>query len=200
MNQITHWLDASQVYGSSQTDLIIHRSGYLLKTDSTVTNRQHLHTSSTPRTCAQPSPCPVAGDSRVSENPMLTVMHTLWMREHNRIARQLAAFNPTWNAETVFQETKRIVTAELQHITYNEYLPAILGKCLQVVCIFQELQEISHLSAPQYMDQYGLRPLSSGYFTGYQPTINPLSSGPISNEMAAAAFRMGHTMVKDFIL
>ena len=126
-------------------------------------------------------------------------MHTLWMREHNRIARQLAAFNPTWNAETVFQETKRIVTAELQHITYNEYLPAILGKCLQVVCIFQELQEISHLSAPQYMDQYELRPLFSDYYNEFYD-FNPPSSGPISNEMAAAAFRMGHTMVKDFIL
>jgi peroxidase len=132
MNQITHWLDASQVYGSNTVDLFKTRDRFsdsgFLRTDSSVTNRQHLPTVlADSSTCTQQSLCPVAGDSRVSENPMLTIMHTLWMREHNRIARQLAAINPNWDDETLFQETKRIVTAQLQHITYNEYLPAILG-------------------------------------------------------------------------
>ena len=129
-------MDASHVYGSSLSSgsrLRSFTSG-LLRTDSSEGRRQLLPTTTnTPATCTQPThtfaqqACPVAGDSRVSENPMLTIMHTLWLREHNRIARQLAAFNPTWNDETLFQETKRIVDAQLQHITYNEYLPAILG-------------------------------------------------------------------------
>jgi peroxidase len=50
------------------------------------------------------------------------------MREHNRIARALKLLNPLWTEEVLFQETRRIVIAELHHITYTEYLPAMLGK------------------------------------------------------------------------
>lgn len=67
------------------------------------------------------------GDSRVNELPQLTVVQTIWMREHNRIAKILTNLNPTWSREVVFQETRRIVIAELQHITYNEFLPTLLG-------------------------------------------------------------------------
>ncbi len=67
------------------------------------------------------------GDSRVTEQPQLTVTHTIWMREHNRIAQTLASLNPRWSSETVFQEARRIVTAEYQHITYNKFLPTFLG-------------------------------------------------------------------------
>jgi len=63
----------------------------------------------------------------VTEQPQLTVIQTIWMREHNRIAKNLASLNPTWSSETVFQETRRIVIAEVQHITYNEFLPTLLG-------------------------------------------------------------------------
>lgn len=77
--------------------------------------------------CAYPN-CYSPGDSRVNGHPHLTTMYTLWHREHNRIAEELATLNPNWDDETLYQETRRIVIAEIQSITYNEWLPAILGK------------------------------------------------------------------------
>lgn len=68
------------------------------------------------------------GDGRVNEQVDLALLHTIWMREHNRIAETMAQLHPQWSDEAVFQETRRIVVAEIQHITYNEFLPIILGK------------------------------------------------------------------------
>lgn len=68
------------------------------------------------------------GDGRVNEQIDLALLHTLWMREHNRVAFELSRLNPRWSDEAIFQETRRIVIAQIQHITYNEFLPIILGK------------------------------------------------------------------------
>ena len=68
-----------------------------------------------------------SGDGRVTEHPFLTVMHTIWVREHNRIANILYNSNPVLSDETIFQQARKIVIAELQHIIYSEYLPTIIG-------------------------------------------------------------------------
>ncbi len=69
----------------------------------------------------------LAGDIRVNENIALTAMHTIWVREHNFWAGQISSEDPSLSDEDVYQQAKAIVTAELQAITYNEFLPALLG-------------------------------------------------------------------------
>ena len=61
------------------------------------------------------------GDFRVNEQPNLAIIHTLFIREHNRIAKELKKLNSLWSDEILFQETKRIVNAQYQYITYNEW-------------------------------------------------------------------------------
>lgn len=73
------------------------------------------------------------GDVRANVHPHLTAMHTLWMREHNRIAHALANFNPTWGDEMLYQESRRIVVAQLQHITYTQWLPELVGEFVVVM-------------------------------------------------------------------
>ena len=67
------------------------------------------------------------GEYRTSENLALVGVQTLFLREHNRIAAQLAQLNPSWNDETIYQETRRIVIAIFQHITFREFVPIIVG-------------------------------------------------------------------------
>ena len=61
-------------------------------------------------------------------------MHTVWVREHNRIANYLHILNPTWRDERLFQEARKIVIAELQHITYNEWVPVFFNEKLVGSC------------------------------------------------------------------
>jgi len=119
--------------------------------------------------------CFVAGDARANENLHLTTMHVLWARQHNRIANELARINPAWNDETLYQETRRIVGAQLQHITYREFLPIVLGG--------------------KKMKEYNLTLFSSGY-RKRRHNLDDLQSDPtIANHFATAAFRFAHTLL-----
>ena len=60
------------------------------------------------------------GDIRANEHHGLTVMHTLWMREHNKIAKLLAKQHKSWTDEKLYQEARRIVIAEYQHIAFRQ--------------------------------------------------------------------------------
>jgi hypothetical protein len=64
----------------------------------------------------------VAGDVRANENIALTAMHTLFAREHNRIVASLPRSLPE---QLKFEIARRVVGAELQFITYHEFLPAV---------------------------------------------------------------------------
>lgn len=67
----------------------------------------------------------VAGDRRVNENVLLTSLHTLFVREHNRWATELKHVNPSWTDEILFEEARLRTIATIQAITYYEWLPAI---------------------------------------------------------------------------
>ena len=59
---------------------------------------------------------------------MLASLHTIFAREHNRIAKRLRRFHRNWDDERLFHEARRIFIAEYQHITYSEWLPVIIGR------------------------------------------------------------------------
>lgn len=69
----------------------------------------------------------LAGDRRANEQPGLTSMHTLFVREHNRLASELLAARPMASDEDIYQHARRIVSGIVQSITYKEFLPATIG-------------------------------------------------------------------------
>ncbi|MCG8652022.1 MAG: dockerin type I domain-containing protein [Pirellulales bacterium] len=118
INGITSFIDGSMVYGSSEEVAASLRSfegGRLLTSENDLlpTDENGFF---------------LAGDVRVNEQSGLTAMHTLWMREHNRIADEISASDPSLSDEEIYQLARRTVIAEIQAITFNEYLPALLGR------------------------------------------------------------------------
>ncbi|XP_051665545.1 myeloperoxidase-like [Manacus candei] len=73
-------------------------------------------------------PCFRAGDKRVTENLGLSAMHTIFLREHNRLVTELRGLNPHWDGEKLYQESRKIVIAINQIITYRDYLPLLLAE------------------------------------------------------------------------
>ena len=69
----------------------------------------------------------ILGDVRANQNPQLTILQVILLREHNRLANALAYLNQHWDDETIYQEARRILIAEYQHINYYEWLPIFLG-------------------------------------------------------------------------
>lgn len=67
----------------------------------------------------------ICGDPRAAENPVLLAMHTLFVREHNRLCDELADKNPTWNDEQLYQHARKLVGGLIQSITYDEWLPTV---------------------------------------------------------------------------
>lgn len=76
--------------------------------------------------CMANDGCSLVGDERGDENIALLSMHTLWIREHNRIAMKLKKINPHWNGDELYNNARKIVGASLQNIVYEEYLPNIV--------------------------------------------------------------------------
>lgn len=71
----------------------------------------------------------VCGDIRANEHVGLASIHTLFIREHNYWANKLACVHPELCDEQIYQRAKLMVEAEIEAITFNEFLPLLLGKC-----------------------------------------------------------------------
>ncbi|KAK0180622.1 hypothetical protein PV327_002985 [Microctonus hyperodae] len=176
MNQLTSYLDASQVYGYNdelardlrdlQNDRGLLREGAALpgrKAMLPYASGQFVDCRRNPFESS--INCFVAGDIRANEQVGLLAMHTIWLREHNRIARVLNELNPHWSGEKLYQESRKIVGAEMQHITYQHWLPIIFGESLEQLI---------------------------GNYEGYDSNIDV----SVSNVFATAALRFGHSLIQ----
>jgi peroxidase len=167
MNQVTHFVDQSNVYGSDLTETnelrtfiggalkVTPRRGHhglvLLPPDEKAETNCTLSKNVTGIEPPKEVKCFKAGalhydfssiymstfiislinlftgDARVNQTPDLAITQTIFLRQHNLLVAELASINPHWDDERLFQEARRILAAQSQHITYNEWLPIILG-------------------------------------------------------------------------
>lgn len=176
INHVTSFIDAGVVYGSDANHALALRTlegGMMRSQDTDVGELLPMNTTGL---INEPAPSPnffVAGDVRANENIGLTSMQTLWVREHNRIAGELAEtefadqnLSDPEVDEAIYQRARQYVMGLIQNITYNEFLPSTLG--------FNAIDT----------------------YSGYDASIDP----QITNEFAAAAFRVGHTTLADDML
>ena len=163
MNFATTFLDGSTIYGStpkSSEDLRFLKGG-LLKMDIGSVLPQDENNPNCRSNPVRGDFCLRSGDERVNLNVGLAAIHTLMVREHNRVATMLEEANPHWDEETLYQEARRIVGAESQQITYTEFLPAILGKKL--------------------VDTFKLEPKVNSYHMGYNDDLPVAAVNSVGN-------------------
>ncbi|MHC5110921.1 MAG: peroxidase family protein [Planctomycetota bacterium] len=157
VNFLTSFIDGSAVYGSDNDRAVWLRTGQGGRLKTSPGNLLPFNDGT--QLNVGPGGVPdfgtdlfVAGDIRVNEQVGLTCVHTLFVREHNRLASQLAAGNPGWSDEQIYQRARKIVGALIQVVTYFEFLPAILG--------------------PNAPDPHAAQ---------YDPTINPTMANEFAN-------------------
>jgi hypothetical protein len=184
VNAITSFLDLSQVYGSTAivADALRTHSGGLMKTspgnmlpfnnlDYFTQDQLNALNMANDSGLVPNDQLYAAGDVRANENVELTAMQTLFVRNHNRIATELAGMDPKlfgfskWTDERLYQEARKINIAEAQIITYRAYLPDLLGG--------------GSLTA----------------YAGYNSNVDP----SIATEFSTVAFRFGHSMLDNNI-
>jgi len=116
-NQITAFLDAGPVYGSdAATAAALRGEGGRIALDAN---------GLLPRSADGGV---LAGDVRAAENVALTALHTLFAREHNHWVASLKQDHPDWGDDDLYAAARQRVEAEIQAITYNEFLPILVGE------------------------------------------------------------------------
>ncbi len=130
INANTAFIDASVVYGSDRSRSIELRTldgtGRLKTGDNNLLPFNVNSLANQPGT-GDPTTFFLAGDVRSNENVALTALQTLLMREHNFWADSIKAGDPTLNDDGIYFRARAIVNAEMQCITYRDFLPILLG-------------------------------------------------------------------------
>uniref|UniRef100_A0A0N4V619 Chorion peroxidase n=1 Tax=Enterobius vermicularis TaxID=51028 RepID=A0A0N4V619_ENTVE len=131
-NGATSYLDASNIYGSTKqrADKLRAFKDGLMKSKIHPRQKESLPIEAG-NSCglfsAPNSVCFLTGSDMSTLTPGSTTFHILWLRHHNKMATQLKEINPHWDDERLYQETRAIVISQIQHITYSEFLPIIVG-------------------------------------------------------------------------
>lgn len=126
-NSHTAYIDASMIYGFDDSRADALRTMVDGKMKTSLGNLLPLYPGIFPNgPCAFPT-CFFAGDVRANEQLALLTLHTLFVREHNRIADGVSENNPGLTDEQIYQIARKIVGAEIQAISYNEFIPKLLG-------------------------------------------------------------------------
>ncbi|XP_037079378.1 chorion peroxidase-like [Pollicipes pollicipes] len=182
-NVLTSVIDGNTVYGQTHESSSVLRmfEGGKLKSYLPEHFKQHnmlpllpLRFEHQDEGCIRDHPgqrCFLAGEIRVNEQLVLSTMHLSWFREHNRICDILRDLNPHWDDEKLYQEARRIVVACIQHITYDEFLPMLLGKTV--------------------MKEHDLILTDHGYWDGYNEYEDP----SITLAFMTSAYRFGHSLL-----
>lgn len=180
LNQATAFIDGSVVYGATEEKVKSLRTfeNGRLRMFVTIDDRTLLPANKDPKDgCNEEEEnskgryCFASGDARSNENLHLTSMHLLLARHHNFLSSGLKDMNPHWGDERLFQEARRILGAQMQHITYNEFLSVIIGRTAS--------------------EDFGILSTPNGKNDTYDESVNP----SVANEFAAAAFRFAHTLL-----
>ena len=120
VNTVTHWWDGSQIYGSDEERNRKLRSG----TDGKLKMDE--------RTCSPTSPITKLDGvdlTGFSDNYWvgLSLLHTLFVKEHNSICDHLKGSYPTWDDERLFLTARLVNSALMAKIHTVEWTPGILA-------------------------------------------------------------------------
>lgn len=137
-NATTSYIDGSTVYGPDQERanwLRTFRDGKLKTSEGNMLpyNTEDGEYDTAVDTLAPEMAMPfrhvskyyVAGDERANENPLLTSIHTIFVREHNRYCDELKNLHPDWDDESLYQYARKYVGAMIEAIVYEEWLPLL---------------------------------------------------------------------------
>lgn len=68
------------------------------------------------------------GDTRVNVNPYVTPLYTIFLRSHNRLAKQIKAAKKSWNDQRIFKLARKLNTVIYRNIVLNEWSKIVLGE------------------------------------------------------------------------